>query len=241
MKQIIFAVLLLAMATFTGCLNENDKSIDENTYTTDDSISDTTDDSISDTTDEPKNNELIVPVGEVGGHMSPKTSTIKVDYGIQGHWNCEDGEYVEDSDGNQTWIQGNCEYTPCLTEGWQEFVSGNGHEHTDYCDLDGHHNQATQVIITKNSNEVTIECIKDWNQEECKYYEDSVYVIFTSIEGLKEMIYCDTFRYQGGSNIFNTCKASLGFEPVGFEVTHNLENFDRSGWDYYNYVTFRVF
>ena len=41
MKQVVFAVLLLAMASLTGCLNEEDSSVDEKTDTTDDSTSDT--------------------------------------------------------------------------------------------------------------------------------------------------------------------------------------------------------
>tara|TARA_B100001250_G_C19592652_1_gene697043 strand:- start:113 stop:862 length:750 start_codon:yes stop_codon:yes gene_type:complete len=249
MKQVVFAVLLLAMASFTGCLTGDDSSVDENTDTIDDSTSDTTEENSdtteenSDTTDDTKDDELLDPVGEVGGHMSPKTSTIKVDYGIQGHWHCEDGEYIEDSDGNETWVEGECEYTPCPGEGWQEFVLANGDEDTYYCDLDGHYNRGSQVIITKNGNEVTIECIKSWN--ECKYYDDNVYVIFTSIEGLKELIYCDTLRYQEENNIFNTCKATLGFEPVSFEVSHEMNRFGYLNTDeayqYYEYVSFRVF
>ena len=86
MKQVIFAIALLAMASLTGCLTDDESSVDENT--------DTIDDSTSDTTDDTKDDELIDPVGEVGGHISPKTSTIKVDSGIQGNWYCEDGEYV---------------------------------------------------------------------------------------------------------------------------------------------------
>ena len=232
------------MASFTGCLTDDESSIDENTDTIDDSTSDTPEEN-SDTTGDTKDDELIDPVGEVGGHMSPKTSTIKVDYGIQGNWYCEDGEYVEDSDGNETWVEGECEYTPCPEEGWQEFVLANGDKDTYYCDLDGHYNRGSQVIITKNVNEVTIECIKDRTQDECKYGNDNVYVIFASMEGLKELIYCDTLRYQQGNNIFNTCKATLGFEPVSFEVSHERTYFgylnSNSAYQYYEYVSFRVF
>ena len=55
MKQVIFAIALLAMASLTGCLNTDDTSIDENTDTTEDN---------SDTTDDTKDDELIEPVGE---------------------------------------------------------------------------------------------------------------------------------------------------------------------------------
>ena len=36
MKQVIFAIALLAMASLTGCLNADDPSVDENTDTTSD-------------------------------------------------------------------------------------------------------------------------------------------------------------------------------------------------------------
>ena len=54
MKQVVFAVLLMAMASLTGCLNGDDSSVDDKT---DDTTSDTTEDN-SDT----KDDELIDPV-----------------------------------------------------------------------------------------------------------------------------------------------------------------------------------
>ena len=53
MKQVVFAIALLAMASLTGCLNTEDSPVDENIDTTDDSTSDTTEDN-SDTTDDTK-------------------------------------------------------------------------------------------------------------------------------------------------------------------------------------------
>ena len=53
MKQVVFAIALLAMASLTGCLNTDDTSVDENTDTTEDN---------SDTTDDTKDDELIEPV-----------------------------------------------------------------------------------------------------------------------------------------------------------------------------------
>ena len=38
MKQVVFAIALLAMASLTGCLNTDDTSVDENTDTTSDRI-----------------------------------------------------------------------------------------------------------------------------------------------------------------------------------------------------------
>ena len=66
MKQVVFAVFLLAMASLTGCLNEEDSPVDEKTDTTDDSTSDTTEDNTdttqddTDTTDDTKDDELIL-------------------------------------------------------------------------------------------------------------------------------------------------------------------------------------
>ena len=85
MKQVVFAVFLLAMASLTGCLNEEDSPVDEKTDTTDDSISDTTEDNTdttqddTDTTDDTKDDELIEPVGTDGGYTPPETANITVD------------------------------------------------------------------------------------------------------------------------------------------------------------------
>ena len=69
MKQVVFAVFLLAMASLTGCLNEEDSPVDDKT---DDSPSDTTEDN-SDTDD-----ELIDPVGQSGGYTPPETANMTV-------------------------------------------------------------------------------------------------------------------------------------------------------------------
>ena len=76
MKQVVFAVLLMAMASLTGCLNTEDSPVDENIDTTDDSTSDTTEDN-SDTTDDTKDDELIEPVG-VTGYTPPDKANITV-------------------------------------------------------------------------------------------------------------------------------------------------------------------
>ena len=76
MKQVVFAVLLMAMASLTGCLNTEDSSVDENIDTTDDSTSDTTEDNL-DTTEDTKEDELIEPVG-VTGYTPPETANMTV-------------------------------------------------------------------------------------------------------------------------------------------------------------------
>ena len=77
MKQVVFAIALLAMASLTGCLNTEDSPVDENIDTTDDSTSDTTEDN-SDTTDDTKDDELIEPVGTDGGYSPPETANMTV-------------------------------------------------------------------------------------------------------------------------------------------------------------------
>ena len=80
MKQVVFAVLLMAMASLTGCLNTEDSPVDENIDTTDDSTSDTTENNTdttednSDTTDDTKDDELIEPVGGNGDTTIPEVS-----------------------------------------------------------------------------------------------------------------------------------------------------------------------
>ena len=71
MKQVVFAIALLAMASLTGCLNGDDSSVDDKT---DDTTSDTTEDN-TDT----KDDELIEPVGQTGDTTIPEDSSIHID------------------------------------------------------------------------------------------------------------------------------------------------------------------
>ena len=100
MKQVVFAVLLMAMASLTGCLNTEDSPVDENIDTTDDSTSDTTEDNTdttednTDTTqDDTKDDELIEPVGTNGGYTPPETANITVDY-TDNLWVAKDGHRI---------------------------------------------------------------------------------------------------------------------------------------------------
>ena len=81
MKQVVFAVLLMAMASLTGCLNGDDSPVDENIDTTDDSTSDTTEDNTDTTQDDTdtKDDELIEPVGTDGDITIPEDSSIFMD------------------------------------------------------------------------------------------------------------------------------------------------------------------
>ena len=207
MKQVVFAVFLLAMASLTGCLNEDDSS---------------------DTNSE----DLIDPIN---AYEPPQISSIMVDYGYQGVLDC--GE----SGNNDT----ECEYIPCTNQGYQD-VDADGD--TEYCDIDGHRNYGPQVIVTKMGNKVTIECIKSESGEYCKDGEQA-YLIFTSIEGLQEMIYCnmrddwydENDEYQ---HLFHKCEVTLRFEPASFEISSSMHYFGyKTSYepDYYSSVVFRVF
>ena len=207
MKQVVFAVFLIAMASLTGCLDEDEPS---------------------DTNSE----DLIDPIN---AYEPPQISSIMVDNGYQGFWEgCNDGN-------NDTT---ECEYIPCTKQGYHD-ADGDGDN--EYCDLDGHYNGGPQVIVNKIGNKVTIECIKSDNLEHCKG-GSSAYLIFTSIEGLQEMIYCymaeEQYDQDTGESryLFHMCEATLGFEPASFEISSSsyyFGNYDSS--DYYGNVVFRVF
>ena len=83
MKQVVFAVILMAMASLTGCLNGDDSS-------------DTTEDN-TDT----KDDGTIEPVGQSGGYTPPETANITVDSddeksgGIE--WVAKDGHRITTS------------------------------------------------------------------------------------------------------------------------------------------------
>ena len=99
MKQVVFAVILMAMASLTGCLNTEDSPVDENIDTTDDSTSDTTEDN-SDTTDDTKDDELIEPVGTTG-YTPPDKANITIDThssnSSRNEWVAKDGNQITTS------------------------------------------------------------------------------------------------------------------------------------------------
>ena len=210
MKQIFFAVILIAMTSFTGCLGFGEEDPDED--------------------------ELINPID---AYEPPQASTIMVDYGITGVIeNCDDNGNNNTGD--------NCDdyFTPCISHGWYDIDNNGNYE---YCDIDGHQNNGPQVIVKKVGNKITIECISTWEERYCKNNSGYAYVIFTSIEGLKEMIVCDMFEeYYDGEEwqpMFLKCEATLGFEPASFEISSSRSYFSSydNGYDYYNNVVFRVF
>ena len=170
----------------------------------------------------------------IDAYSPPQFSTIMVDYGMTGYWDC-DGTVNNNSE---------CEYRACTKHGWHD-IDGDGDG--EYCDIDGHYNRGPQTIVTKIGNKIAIECIKDYDEDYCKSGE-YVYVIFTSIEGLKEMIECDMRDLYYDNNgelqtIFIKCEATLGFEPASFEISSSryyFSSYDNS-YEYYDNVVFRVF
>ena len=89
MKQVVFAVFLMAMASLTGCLNEEDSPVD-----------DKTDDSTSD-----NNDGLIDPVGQTG-YTPPDEANITVD-AYRDNWVAKNGNRITTS---CNIIQGSTEY-----------------------------------------------------------------------------------------------------------------------------------
>ena len=85
MKQVVFAIALLAMASLTGCLNTDDTSVDENTDTTSDGTN---------------QDETINPVGSGGGYSPPETANISWEEGegtTEIHWVAKDGNRITTS------------------------------------------------------------------------------------------------------------------------------------------------
>ena len=190
MKQVIFAIALLAMASLTGCLTDDESTIDETTDTTSDNTGNTNDNS-NDNSDTNQDNTdsgddgLIDPVGTDGGYTPPTNSNVMLDYGVRGYWTTDQitGRYQE--------------FYECTEQGWFTYYRHPTDEPQEaYCDLDFKHNQGPQLWINKTGNTVTIECIKQksfYNGQECKGLsfqngERVAYLLFTSKEGFSELI-----------------------------------------------------
>ena len=156
MKQVIFAIALLAMASLTGCLNGDDSSVDENI--------DTTDDSTSDTTEDTKDDELIEPVGQSGGYTTPEDSSIFMDsHGAFGGWDCT-------GDGKDKV----CNYDFNNDDGFKEYYNDDGAlSYVSYHDSDGIGNDIDfNGWVNKTGNTVTIETLKFPDRGPTWYYSD---------------------------------------------------------------------
>ena len=211
MKQVVFAIALLAMASLTGCLNTEDSPVDENIDTTDDSTSDTTEDN-SDTTDDTKDDELIEPVGTDGGYTPPENSNIRVDKGVIGYWTYDEP----------------FEFVDCTTQGYTERIDWN----YVYCDLDSHQDYGPQVWVNKTGKTITVECIKHYEGDYCKDHSTEYYgawFVFTSAEGFQERIYVDLSTYREwydesdtyqSVTVFFEPEFTLKFEPISFTIDY---------------------
>ena len=168
MKQVIFAIALLAMASLTGCLTDDESSVDETTDTTSDNTGNTNDNS-NDNSDTNQDNTdsgddgMIDPVGTDGGVIIPEDSSIFIDsprYNKQmGTGECsnphnEDG-YSDDAE------ELNCEYTYYNEDFFENIYNSNG-EFYDimYRDSDGIYNQLDfNGWLNKTGSVVTIETL----------------------------------------------------------------------------------
>ena len=165
MKQVIFAIALLAMASLTGCLTDDESSVDETTDTTSDNTGNTNDNSETnqDNTDS-GDDGMFDPVG-TNGVTIPEDSSVFMDtHGIYtlGEWRC-DGEVLEER--NENGVLG--EDLICKYYNYEEdsFVNSYNEDGTlnsiDYIDSDGISNGAHfNGWINKTGNIVTIEGLK---------------------------------------------------------------------------------
>jgi len=155
MKQVVFAVFLMAMASLTGCLNEEDSPVDDKT---DDSTSDTTEDN-SDTDD-----ELIDPVGQTGDTI-PEDSSIFMDNGEWGTYECTnplDGDGDGDDNGYSDDAEDyTCTYTYSNEDSFVNSFTDDGElKRIKYKDSDGISNPADfSGWLNKTGNQVTIESL----------------------------------------------------------------------------------
>ena len=132
MKQVVFAIALLAMASLTGCLNTDDTSVDENTDTTSDN-----------------NDGLIDPVD---GVTIPKDSSIFMDsMGSSVSWDCS---YTGDEDGV-------CGYEYITADGFiSTYNDDETLRYIQYKDSDGITNQLDfNGWVNKTGKTVTIESL----------------------------------------------------------------------------------
>ena len=174
MKQVVFAIALLAMASLTGCLNTEDSPVDENIDTTDDSTSDTTENNTdttednSDTTDDTKDDELIEPVGGNGDTTIPEDSSVFMDsenVGYPGNYECTnplDGDGDGDENGYSDDAEDvTCTYTYYGTDYFENSYNNDGEFNgISYRDADGIGNSIDfNGWVNKTGKEITIESL----------------------------------------------------------------------------------
>jgi hypothetical protein len=204
MKQVVFAVLLMAMASLTGCLNTDDTSVDENTDTTSDN-----------------NDGLIDPV-EVTGYTPPENSDVRVDNGYSGHWieTNPDSSYFEwiacSKQGYSIKIRADrdplyCDLDERQDIGAQTWVNKTG-------------NTVTVECIKDIQGKISYVC-KDAYASSNDYTLLGAHILFTSVEGFQEKTFVtlsQTSRtgnpYDFNHQFFKT-EIELKFEPVSFTIS----------------------
>lgn len=235
MKQVIFAIALLAMASLTGCLTDDESSVDETTDTTSDNTGNTNDNS-NDNTDS-GDGGMIDPVGSNGGHTPPENSDVRVDNGYTGHW-------IETNPTSSYF-----EWIACSKQGYSIKI---GDRTPAYCDLDERQDLGAQTWVNKTGNTVTIECIRHIEGDDnfaCKdkyvnngdFVQVGAHIVFTSVEKLQERVYVtlsETSRtssdsssdgYDRNHKFFKT-EVKLQFEPVSFTISDYIQtNYGQSG------------
>ena len=178
MKQVIFAIALLAMASLTGCLTDDESSVDETTDTTSDNTgntndnsndnSDTTSDNTGDTNDNSNDNTdsgdegMIDPVGTDGGVTIPEDSSVFMDSGSiyqMGTTQCNDPQNGTEEE----WSDDEEKFTCNFTYYQNDFFRSNYNSAGDltsisYIDVDGIGNSLDFYgWVNKTGQTVTIE------------------------------------------------------------------------------------
>ena len=216
MKQVVFAIALLAMASLTGCLNGDDSSVDDKT---DDTTSDTTEDNTdttqddTDTTDDTKDDELIDPVGGNGDITIPEDSSIFMDSsGGFGEWNCtgDDADRV-------------CNYEYYNVDAFVNNYHNDGTlSSISYRDSDGIENSINfNGWVNKTGNTVTIEGL---NYPDRGPAYDS--------DGNFNYLYSDRFVSSTCNNV-NTCQIIFhGHNGLTYNGWFTLSS--STSWSYYD-------
>ena len=163
MKQVIFAIALLAMASLTGCLTDDESSVDETTDTTSDNTGNTNDnsDTSQDNTDS-GDGGMIDPVG-TDGVTIPEDSSIFMDsHEAFGGWDCT-------GDGKDKV----CNYDFHNDDGFKEHYNVDGAlSYVSYHDSDGIGNDIDfNGWVNKTGNTVTIETLKYPDRGPTIYYD----------------------------------------------------------------------
>ncbi len=188
MKQVVFAIALLAMASLTGCLDTDDTSVDENTDTTSDSTGNTNDNTDS------GDGGMIDPVGTDGGITIPEDSTIFIDsMGEPGEWNCigSGADRV-------------CNYEYYVNDYFENLYDDDGDfSGLSYRDSDGVENSiGFNGWVNKTGSTVTIEGLKFPDRgptvrEYSEYdYDDDIYYTVTEYS-----------HYNSNRYVTNTCNS----------------------------------